>query len=183
MRPAWRAHASPSLADEPVATSREGRAAEDVPFAPSPKSGMHANAAAQVTPDHAQARATALAFVRALLEADAQALSLLLDDQVTLIAEGSRKQRRDVVVACLGERSALSYRQERRVEALVDVGQIAVTPASADGLPRPSGIQASDLAVQLTPAPGAANTGARPPCLGTLYVRPGPRSGVVAIMR
>jgi hypothetical protein len=183
--PAWRAQVSPSLGDEPL------RGVDDAPFSPAPTSRRERRPdsvppgaeALRLEPDHAQARETALSFVAALLDADAQAMSLLLDDQVTLIAEGARKLRRDVVTTCLGERNGLVYRHERTLEALVDLSAVAVTAASVEGLPRPLGTNPTDLAVQFSPAPGVATSGPRPPCLGTLYVRPGPRSVVVAVMR
>lgn len=176
--PAWRAHASPALRDERL------QAVDAAPYAPRPElPGAHAAKAARLRADEAQARKTALAFAAALLDADAQALSRVLDDQVTLIAQGARKPRREVVAACLGDARAIAYRTERRVETVIDLAQLTVVAAGTEGLPQPAGTGEGDLAVQLAPLLAAPTGGQRIGCLGTVYVRPGPRAVVVALVR
>jgi hypothetical protein len=176
--PAFRARPSPGLRDRPV------RVADEAPFAPRPSTPpQYGPRAARIGIDVVQARQAALALAGALLDADAQALSLLLDEHVTLIAEGARKQRREVIATCLGERAARGYRQDRRLDSVVDLTQVVVTPAGAAGVPRPSGVDDSDVLVQLTAAPGTAGSGPRTPCLGTVYVRPGPHARIVALLR
>jgi hypothetical protein len=137
---------------------------------------------AKLLVDEAQARQTALAFATALLDADPQALSLLLDDQVALIAQGTRKPRREVVEACLGDARAIAYRHER-VESALDLTRLSVYRGGSEGLPQPPGTDGSDLAVQLTPLIANPAGGQRIACLGTVYVRPGPRALVVALVR
>jgi len=175
--PAFRAHASPGLGDPPL------RDVDRAPYAPrpGPRDGVGAQAV-RVRADEAQARATALLFAAALLDADPQALSLVLDEQVTLIAQGARKPRREVVTACLGDARATAYRHER-VESVIDLGQVTVYRGGSEGLPQPPGTDHGDLAVLLNPVLGAAAGGQRVACLGTVFVRPGPRAVVVALVR
>ena len=175
--PAWRTHPSPGLGDAPV------RSEDAAPYAPRSDARDDGGATvAKLLIDEAQARQTALAFATALLDADPQALSLLLDEQVALIAQGARKPRREVVEACLGDARAIAYRHER-IESVVDLARLTVYRGGSEGLPQPPGTDGSDLAVQLNPLIAVPPGGQRIACLGTVYVRPGPRAVVVALVR
>src|SRR5690242_3361555 len=55
----------------------------------------------------AQARATALRFVQALVRADAAALSLLLAARVVLTIDGTQKTREELIERCLKDTRAL----------------------------------------------------------------------------
>jgi hypothetical protein len=133
----------------------------------------------------AQVRATALRFVRALVENDAAALAELLPPRVVLTLDGTQKARDELIERCLKDTRALVYASENDPALLIDLDEMLVTRAGthARSVPLPTGIDPDDWSVTLPPRDALDESARRVSCITTLYVRTGPRHQVVGIAR
>lgn len=134
---------------------------------------------------HEPARQIALAFLRALLAADAIALQQVFAEEVAYGVELAARPRAELVERCIGEARALRYGADTSPDSVVDVDAIEVRPVANEDqqLARPPGILASDLIVTLPPHVVNAGSAARVPCLHSLYVRIGEPTRVVGLIR
>lgn len=131
------------------------------------------------------ARQTALAFLRALLAADAVGLQQVFAEEVAYGVELAARPRAELVERCIGEARAMRYGADTSPESVVDLDAIEVRPVANEDrqLARPPGILASDLIVTLPPHVANAGSPARIPCLHSLYVRLGEPTRVVGLIR
>lgn len=138
---------------------------------------------------HEQARALALRFVRALLDADAAALRDMLAEDVTRISAAQRVVRDSMVSECLGIAHQLHFRPELQVEDVIVLAELRTGPLAGLGPRMPPGLVPSDVSVEVPvrridvrgPASPAFYTDL--PCISRLVVRPGPYPIVVAVGR
>lgn len=133
----------------------------------------------------AQVRATALRFVKALVETDAAALAELLPVRVVLTLEGTQKPRDELIERCLKDTRALVYATERDPALLIDTGEMLIERADthARSVPLPLGIDLADWTVTLPVRDAHDEAARRVPCITTLFVRTGPRHQIVGIAR
>ncbi len=179
--PTARAVASPSIAARPF-EERDRRG-------PLPAAQLDPNAhdlvALEVETGREPARQTALAFLRALLAADAVGLQQVFAEEVAYGVESAARPRAELVERCIGEARALRYGADTSPESVVDVDSIEVRRVASEDqqMARPPGILASDLIVTLPPHVASAGNPARVPCLHSLYVRIGEPTRVVGLIR
>ena len=141
--------------------------------------------ALEAEPGREPARQTALAFVRALLAADAVALQQVFAEHVAYGVELAARPRSELVERCIVEARALRYGADTSPESVVDVDAIEVRRVASEDpqLARPPGILTSDLIVTLPPHVVGTGIPARVPCLHSLYVRIGDPTRVVGLIR
>jgi hypothetical protein len=160
---------------------------EHLPYAPRPEPGRPGDdsAAIALTGGEEQARSTALAMVEAMLDADAATLHALFAERVVYVVEGVERPSAELIGHCLQEARSLAYEPGLHLSSVVSPKAIAVRRADAyhARLPMPSGISPNDWVVTLPPPSSGNETIRRVPCLRTLYVRPGPRSLIIGVVR
>lgn len=129
----------------------------------------------------AQAHATALRFVAALVQADAAALAELFAPRVALTIDATQKSRDELIERCLKDTRTLIYATEHDPARLIDLEEMRVAPATS--APLPAGIEAGDWIVTLPPRDTLDQPARRVPCIATLYIRTGPQDQVVGLAR
>ena len=132
-----------------------------------------------------QVRATALRFVKALVEIDAVVLAELLPARVVLAIDGTQKPRDEVIERCLKDTRALVYATQHDPALLIDLDEMVIERADAHArsVPLPVGIDPADWSVTLPPRDALDEPARHVPCITTLYVRTGPRHQIVGIAR
>ena len=159
-------------------------------YAPSPETAAHTATVPGGTGLRADdasetARATALAMVQALLDADAPALQRLFAERVVFGMEGFGRPRAELVDRCVEETRALAFEPDLRPDSVVDVNAIEVRTAEQfhERVALPPGIKPSDLLVTLPPRNLGQGPRSRIACVGTVYVRVGARTEIVGMLR
>jgi hypothetical protein len=132
-----------------------------------------------------QVRATALRFVKALVEIDAVALAELLPARVVLTIDGTQAPRDELIERCLKDTRALVYATQHDPALLIDLDEMVIERADlhARSVPLPAGIDGTDWSVTLPPRDALDEPARRVPCITTLYIRTGPRHQIVGIAR
>jgi hypothetical protein len=180
---------APSAAPPPVAAPAADTRftpVEREPYTPPPRRrGSTGRAQALIVGSgEAQARATAMAFVAALLDGDHGSVHGLLAPRVVHAVDGRQVTRADEVERCMGGADVLSYEPDLVVDDVIDVRAVEVERAGDyhAEMPIPVGIEPSDLVVTLPARRGSA-THQRIPCLARIYVRTGSKPQIVALTR
>ncbi len=136
-----------------------------------------------------QALRIALAAIRAVLDRNPDALGALFYDSVVRVRSQRSVPKAAMIAGCMRALSRGHWRADQRVADIVDIERIRATPlkASHAAAELPNGLKQDDLVVALPLQPTELR--ASVPCFQyssqalQLYVRPGPKPGIVAVYR